>query len=200
LTAKDNEHFVPSFLWQAPNSNAALYFGDAWVEFHSFLSNRLSIPESATASHTKSISEKYPAFMEYLLEMIRAKGYYLLYPAFPGTKFSSIVNIHNELYELPEEFRDSTSSSSNKDSGVTGGLASVEKPLGHASTIMPLLYLFASGYPDLDVLPLLGFNGEQLDAAKYQSNTDAYAQRFRTDYGGCTGDSRSDDSLFCPQE
>ncbi|OQD63879.1 hypothetical protein PENPOL_c008G03005 [Penicillium polonicum] len=214
MTVEGNEQFLPSFLWQAPNSNAALYFGDAWAEFHSFMAKRLSTPQSAAAPQTKLISEKYPAFMEHMLEMIRAKGYYLLYPSFPGIKSSSIATVHNELYQPPEEFGDSNPATPGKEStqvihdptqpvtgGVSTGLGSVEKPLNRASTIMPLLEQFSSGLPDLDALPLLSYDGEELTAAVYTKQTEEYAKQFRTHYGGCANDRNIDkpltDLLFC---
>ncbi|CAG7997309.1 unnamed protein product [Penicillium olsonii] len=203
MAAKDKERLVPSFIWQAPNSNAALYFGDLWTEFHSFLSSRLSSPASEPASHTKSISENYPAFMEYLLEMIRANGYYLLYPSFPSMESSSIVTIHNELYQPPEEFGDHSISGSENERDPSISPGSLEKSFRHARTIMPLLDLFPSGLPDLDALPLLGFDGEKLDATEYELRTRDYLQSFRTDYGGCAGDSKMDtlsSNLFCRQE
>ncbi|KAJ5952216.1 uncharacterized protein N7479_010629 [Penicillium vulpinum] len=205
MTVKGKEQFLSSFLWQAPNSNAALYFGDAWAEFHSFMANRLSTPEFAAASQTKLISEKYPAFMEHMLEMIRAKGYYLLYPSFPGIDSSSIATVHNELYQSPEEFGDSNRATSGEESGRKPiGLGSIEKPLSHASTIMPLLDLFPSGLPDLDALPLLSYDGEGLTATAYTQQTEEYAKEFRAHYGGCAGNSRIEDpstgQLFCIQD
>lgn len=217
MTLEGKEQFLPSFLWQAPNSNAALYFGDAWAEFHSFMANRLSTPQSAAASQTKFISEKYPAFMEHMLEMIRAKGYYLLYPSFPGIKFSSIATVHNELYQPPEEFGGSNPATSGEEAtqvvhdptqpltgGISTGLGSIERPLNRASTIMPLLDLFSSGLPDLDALSLLSYDGEGLTAAAYTKQTEEYAKQFRTQYGGCARDSKIDelstDVLFCIQE
>jgi hypothetical protein len=214
MSSTNRDQFLSSFLWQAPNSNAALYFGNAWAEFHTFLSNRLSTPESAKASHEKLISEKYPAFMEHLLEMIRAKGYYLLYPSFPGTKTAPIAMVHNELYQPPEEFAHSAglSSSDNKDiqdiddptkplSGdFTAGLRSVEKPLNRASTIMPLLDLFSAGLPDLDVLPLLAYDGEEMTNAAYKEQTEEYAKQFRIHYGGCTENTDPSEELFCVGE
>ncbi|KAI2723621.1 hypothetical protein CBS147310_743 [Penicillium roqueforti] len=214
MTVEGKEQFLPSFLWQAPNSNAALYFGDAWAEFHSFMANRLSTPQSTAASQPKIISEKYPAFMEYMLEMIRAKGYYLLYPSFPGIKSSSIATVHNELYQPPEEFADNSPATSDEEAtqdihdpaqpltgGSLAGLGSIEKPLNRASTIMPLLDLFSSGLPDLDALPLLSYNGEGSTAAAYTKQTEEYAKQFRTLYGGCPRDSKIDDVstdlLFC---
>ncbi|KAJ5869842.1 hypothetical protein N7455_004783 [Penicillium solitum] len=214
ITAEGKEQFLPSFLWQAPNSNAALYFGDAWAEFHSFMAKRLSTPQSAAAPQTKLISEKYPAFMEHMLEMIRAKGCYLLYPSFPGIKSSSIATVHNELYQPPEEFEDNNPATPSKEStqvihdpiqpvtgGVSTGLGSIEKPLSRASTIMPLLEQFSSGLPDLDALPLLSYDGEELAAAVYTKQTEEYAKQFRTHYGGCIKDGKIDepltDPLFC---
>ncbi|KAJ5177903.1 uncharacterized protein N7500_000602 [Penicillium coprophilum] len=217
MNVESKEQFLPSFLWQAPNSNAALYFGDAWAEFHSFVANRLSTPESATAPQTKLISEKYPAFMEHMLEMIRAKGYYLLYPSFPGIKSSSIATVHNELYQPPEEFGGANAATSAEEAtqvihdpsqpltgGISTDLGSIEKPLSHTSTIMPLLDLFSSGLPDLDALPLLSYDGEGLTAAAYTEQTEEYAKQFRKYYGGCARDSKIDDPpidlLFCIQE
>ncbi|CAG8058113.1 unnamed protein product [Penicillium nalgiovense] len=217
MAVEGKEQFLPSFLWQAPNSNAALYFGDSWAEFHSFMTNRLSTPQAAAASQTKSISEKYPAFMEHLLEMIRSQGYYLLYPSFPGIKFPSFATVHNELYRPPEEFGHTNPATSGEEAaqiihdptqplkgGVSTGLGSIEKPLNRASTIMPLLDLFPSGLPDLDALPLLSYDGEGLTAAAYTQQTEEYAQQFRVYYGGCARDSKVDepsaDLLFCIQE
>lgn len=216
MIGDDKEQHFASFLWQAPNSNAALYFGETWAEFHSFLSKRLSTPESGGVSQTKLISERYPAFMEYMLQMIRAKGYYLLYPAFPGTKSSSIATVHSELYQVPEEFWRRKPVNPSKDvfedmddpaHPLTGnfatGLGSVEPPLSRTSTIMPLLDLFSSGLPDLDNLPLLSYDGEKLTAAEYSKHTEEYFKQFRTQYGGCTSDRNMDDpvaDLFCIQE
>ncbi|KAJ5492302.1 hypothetical protein N7453_010399 [Penicillium expansum] len=206
MTVEGKEQFLPP-----------LYFGDAWAEFHSFMAKRLSTPQSAEASQTKIISEKYPAFMEHMLEMIRAKGYYLLYPSFPGIKSSSIATVHNELYQTPEEFGNSNPASSVEEAtqvihdptqprtgGISAGLGSIEKPLNRASTVMPLLDLFSSGLPDLDALPLLSYDGEELTATAYSKQTEEYARQFRTHFGGCARDGKIDepltDQLFCIQE
>ncbi|KNG85345.1 hypothetical protein ANOM_006324 [Aspergillus nomiae NRRL 13137] len=96
----DEREAMPVSLGQVPNSNAALYFGDKWVEFQSFISERLAKEE--TSSHEKVISERYPAVMEYLLEFMRARDYYLLYPAASGTQ--TLVTVHSDLFQIPEEY------------------------------------------------------------------------------------------------
>lgn len=65
------------FVWQAPNSNAALYFGDKWVELHDLVSRSLTSHHMAPASSTahKEVSKTYPSWLEHVLELARVRGY-----------------------------------------------------------------------------------------------------------------------------
>ncbi|KAJ5101735.1 hypothetical protein NUU61_003957 [Penicillium alfredii] len=209
------QEFLPSFLWQAPNSNAALYFGDKWVEFHSFLSSRLATPTAQPAgdSQGKLMSTTYPSFMEYLLEMIRAKGYSMVYPSFPGRKSSPLATIHTELYQPPgftqgtgpvrpgeQSFKVIEDPNQPLTLEGTDTLGTVEEPLNRVSTIMPLLDLFSMDLPGLDSLPLLSYDGKDLTTQADTQQTKEYAREFRIRYGGCTDDSTADDpsaDLFC---
>ena len=104
------------FRWQAPNSNAALYFSDKWIEFHSFLTKRRTATlhprtQEHHAARPKLVSQRQPAWVEYALDVMRARGYSLHYPGlFSHSKVhveiptSSLVIVHNELYQQPEEF------------------------------------------------------------------------------------------------
>ncbi|KAJ5897856.1 hypothetical protein N7504_008144 [Penicillium tannophilum] len=196
--------YIPSFLWQAPNSNAALYFGDKWAEFHSFLSHRLDTPEpkASITSSEKLVSTRYPSFMEYLLEMMRAKGYYILYPSFPDTGASSLVTVHQDLSQTPEEFIQDTKIgvSGNKDADDVEMMPPGKTP-NQASTIMTLFDTFDLGLPDIETLPLLSFDGEELTQEKLTQQTKEYFQQFRTLHGGCSSDQEgagySPSDLFC---
>lgn len=187
------EH-IPSLLWQAPNSNAALYFGDKWVEFHSFLSSRLDSEGRANAaSKNKLVSKKYPAFMEYLLEMMQDKGYYMIYPAFPSGTTSPLATVHTELNRLPEEFTESIDSvqlgegshekagGDNKDPEVPGfdqlEASSAEKPVGREASITSLLGTFELGLPDVDVLPLLSYDGSPLASEEHTTRSKTFIGR-----------------------
>jgi hypothetical protein len=193
---------IPAFLWQAPNSNAALFFGDKWTEFHYFLSNRLGVSETKIniASQDKIMSRKYPAFMDYLLELMRAKGYYMLYPSFPGHSAASFVTIHHDLYHPPEEFAHEVSLNKvkrpvpdiedpNEPLEPLMDDASTEKPLTRALSIMPLIDLFNSGLPDIEELSLMSYDGKELTPETYLRQTREYADMFRLRYGHCTEDS-----------
>ncbi|PYI11166.1 hypothetical protein BO78DRAFT_359717 [Aspergillus sclerotiicarbonarius CBS 121057] len=206
---------LPLFLWQAPNSNAALYFGDKWAEFHEFLSNRFAVQEGADQAppQDKLISKKYPAVMEYMLEFIRGTGYYMVYPSFPAKGTFTLATVHNELYQLPEEFVEDSSPDSPEPSpeaidnpskpltpDSVEGLGVVEKPLSRASTVMPLLERFSLNLPRIDYLPLLSYSGEQLSGSTYARGLEDYWNWFRTRYGGCSESSSSQtvsSGLFC---
>lgn len=207
---------LPLFLWQAPNSNAALYLGDKWAEFHEFLSNRFIVQEimGQQSPQEKLISKKYPAVMEYLLEFIRGRGYYMLYPTFPAKGSFTLATVHNELYHVPEEFVEDdqpqvtepspeaiTDPSKPLTPGPAQGLGVVEKPLSRASTVMPLLERFSFKLPSIDYLPLLSYTGEKLSGYAYSRGLDEYREWFRTRYGGCSDESLSSQTgsggLFC---
>lgn len=184
------------FLWQAPNSHATLFFGDKWAEFHSFLSNRVVKHQDSVkrTSRTKLVSETLPAWSEYMLEFMRARGYSLLYPATMPIEF---VTIHKELYRTPEEFSPSLA-------GINGEAQVIEKneafqragtqpgvPKGTEAKAMtdaqPLHQVlpFDGDLPEIPHLPLLLYNGQQIDAANVSTIAQAYAEQFRKEVGGC---------------
>lgn len=216
VTGRDteSESSLPHFLWQAPNSNAALYFGDKWAEFHSFLSSRLIVQEAkdGVAPHEKLVSRKYPAFMEFLLEFIRANGYYMLYPSFPSGAYT-LATVHKELYQAPEEFLHGGSSKTLESPAdsiteVPGPLTIdalqnigfSEAPLSQESTITPLLDQFGAGLPDVNSLPLLSYRGDRLSREMYNRDTEEYATKFRFRFGGCHNHIEYDkgpSDLFC---
>lgn len=188
---------VPFFKWQVPNSNAALYFGDKWAELHKFLANRLAVSGSQLTERNKFISKKYPSIMEDLLELMRAKGYYILYPSFPVTQGYSLATIHNDLYQLPEEFQAQNVLSdqrrdthledlkNNPDEELIVDLGSIERPLSRHTTINPLLQRLPLQAPELESLPLFSFRGDPISQDDFNSNTKKFASEFSTVIGGC---------------
>lgn len=215
LPAKDSDEPLPHFLWQSPNSNAALYFGDKWAEFHTFLSRRLAAQAALPPAQPqqKLISKKFPAFMEYLFEFVRVKGYYMLYPSFPNEGTFSLATVHNDLYQLPEEsLPEDLPSTAQPDIQALDDtseplvatsveqLGSVERPLNRASTIMGFLDRFALGLPALERLDLLSYDGRKLSSGAYSEEAAEYSRGFRSMYGGCRDSEESagrEAELFC---
>jgi hypothetical protein len=95
----------PHFLWEAPNTNAALYFGQTWVELHSFLSLRLARFHSEAKPHqrAKLVGDHLPAWSEYVLEFMRARGSSFFYPGSVSAA-DAFATIHSEVQRKPEEF------------------------------------------------------------------------------------------------
>lgn len=217
-----------SFLWQAPHSHAALYFGDKWIEFHSFLSKRLEAQHFHSHTQTnkpapkrkKLISETHPSWMEYLLELMRARGYSMLYPQFDSD--DAIVTIHNELYHPPEEFTSQSSSSQNTtrtpselptndnndaftadpSTSLPSTLPTNPEPPLLTTSLLSLLP--AEGdLPELTSIPLLSPAGDTITAADAITLATFFAARFRSEIGGCArgvGKARrplSASDLFC---
>ena len=130
ITAVDDGLRSPLFRYEAPNSHAALYFGEKWAELHSFLSNRLATSNNAESSDPANdrlaypVAKEFPAWLGYALELCRARGYTMLYPsAAPSSSASSpnqknlyqpLATIHHESYHAPEEYTDMNSRSSRR--------------------------------------------------------------------------------------
>ena len=223
-STSDNEQ-PRQFIWQAPNSNAALYFGEKWMELHSFLGNRISaqkrhLPvDQRPQPRRKQVSEKYPAWMEYILELIRARDYYMLYPNFPSSE--SIVTVHNELYQIPEEFITAETSPTPESTplpAIDPNDPYVVDPATHAQRpstnseppllSMPLLSMLPppGDLPELSDIPLLSYSGEILSPSDAGRQAVAFGRELRREIGGC-GDTPQKPSkpltvegLFCLDE
>lgn len=193
-----------SFLWQAPNSNAALYFGDKWVELHSFLSARISIQNPSLfggykpPSRLKVVSEYYPSWMEYVQELMRTRGYSLLYPFFPA-RSDAVVIVHDELYQLPEEYLPTRRQSSinptptpdlhdpfiTDPSAHTPSLATHQESSLLTSKLLSILPHFGDFY-DLLSLPILSYDGNLMLPSISESNAIQFADDFRREIGRCS--------------
>ena len=181
------------FLWQSPNSNAALYFGDRWIEFHSFLTARLSKPPPA---RRKSISEKHPAWLEFLLEFMRARGYSLIYPNFASDE-DSIATIHDELYQVPEEFPEKTQATDSSipdldpDEPLTGESdPQARRAPPNTETALLSSDLISSlpnsgDLPELSNMPLLFYNGVNMSRELSAETATAFAQTYQREVGDC---------------
>ena len=194
------------FLWQAPNSNAALYFGDKWMEFHSYLTRRLAAAKmQTTPKYDKQVSDKYPSWLEYMVELMRTRGYTMLYPNFGA---NGIVTVHQDLYQEPEETKSRRRKSSDRskdfdkksrDPDPSQPLvvepsdfsrhhsSSSERPLLEADLLS--LYPDSSGpLPGLATLPLLSYQGIPMNAARFTTTSRNYATDFRREIGHCGSD------------
>ncbi|PSN62295.1 hypothetical protein BS50DRAFT_578113 [Corynespora cassiicola Philippines] len=191
------------FLWQAPNSHATLFFGDKWAELHSFLSNRVAkhLQSPDAPARPKLVSETLPSWMEYLLELMRARGYSLFYPAAASSE--SLVTIHNELYTVPEEFRarpapaaaqadaDAEAPPKPTHEAFLRAPTPPSKPKNPEPPTLPnsrplhLALPFEGDLPEIPHLPQLLYDGRVIAPENVTARAKAYADEFREVVGGC---------------
>lgn len=192
-----------------------LVFGDKWSTFHDYLTHRVAATHSAKAAKTeKVVSETEPAWMEYLLELMRAREWVVLYPA------RTFGTVHNELAQIPEEF--TKEEQGERPPPSTGELSSEEpfllapsdpsfrtrpeEELSNPSTPLHDTLPFDGRLPGFSNLPFLTHSGSLTDLENLGSSKTSYVSEFRRQIGGCEDaearrprivqDGKTDD-LFC---
>ncbi|KAG9229149.1 hypothetical protein BJ875DRAFT_475684 [Amylocarpus encephaloides] len=189
-----NSSMVTPFLWQAPNSNAALYFGDKWVELHDFVAHSLSSAHelpSPTTLNERSVSKTYPSWLEHVLKLARARGYWMLYPGVGSA--DSLATLHNELYHAPEEYAGVDVKEESPKYGDLTADPDKHKLLEHkeASLITrPLGTILPSDgvLPTVGTMPLLDWAGEDIDVNEIELRATVFSAILRHEVGGCDQD------------
>ena len=161
------------FFWQAPNSNAALYFGERWLELQSFVSHSLSQPGSKA---TKLVSKDHPSWLEYVLQLARARGYWLLYPNFS----ESIATLHTETYNPPEEFSEKEDEVELDFTADPSQQVSMKREPPLVSTA---LLTTLGDLPNAKEIPLLTWDGEKTNFRKMGESAVAYSRVLREQMG-----------------
>jgi hypothetical protein len=207
-------NITSNFLWQAPNSNAALFFGDKWTELHSFISHsqasRHILPTPPTLN-TKQISKTYPSWLEQFLSLARARGYWTLYPNLDSDE--TLVTIHNDLYQPPEEYSNEINPNTRLAETTDSAAEFAADPAHHLSlhhTEIPLasasllnLFFPKSTLPSVNDMTLLSWDGDMITRDDLELSAYDFSDVFKIEVGGCEGfgiGSRiqgSADDLFC---
>lgn len=182
------------FLWQAPNSNAALYFGDKWVELHDFVAKSLesqrTLPTPTTLNE-KLVSKTYPSWMEHVLRLARARGYWTIYPSFDGS--DRLVTLHNELYQPPEEYSEEYSEEVNTKLDESAELTADPDhylSLKHSENSLIKTSLLSilpnkGDLPKVWDMSLLSWDGEQILGDELHKRSVNYSSVFGREIGGC---------------
>lgn len=180
------------FLWQAPNSNAALIMGERWAELHGFVSQLLEAQHGFQTTPDllaeKAVSRDHPAWMEHALRLCRARAYWSLYPS--KDLAASLVTVHGDLYQPPEEFED--------DVGDMKHIDEDEMVLRHDTLL--------DGLPNGELLqvnemPILSWDDKQISLEALGEASLKYTAEFRRTVGGCKMRAAPSDAsgqdLFC---
>ena len=205
------------FLWQAPSASATLYFGNKWLELHSFLSLRVSTPITPTM---RQVPPTLPAFTEPLFELMKVRGYTVLYP---NLLDSFIAIPHSEHKKIAPEFAHQPFSAplspnpQSPDSSIPtfvdpylpppplattpSPIVTGSKPL--ATSPLHLILPSLADLPELSSIPLLSYEGTPKHITEFIHLATAEAATFRFMTGSCPEDvnplvvPNMADDLFC---
>ncbi|POR35925.1 Uncharacterized protein TPAR_03878 [Tolypocladium paradoxum] len=175
-----------AFLWQAPTSDAVLFMGERWVELHSYVSQVLdkqhTLPAPPALLAQKEVGKKYPAWMEYALQLSRLRGYFTLYPS--KQTAGAIIGVHTDLPDKPEEYQEQATSKE-REQGEFVDQAS--EAFDAASPVDMLETLPHNGGHQLPKdLPLLSWDGRQKSLDSFGQDAAQYATDFRREVGQCS--------------
>ena len=194
-----------SFLWQAPNSNAALFTGQKWMELHALVSNLLTLQQQQQQHGTsqplpaffttKQVSKKHPAWLEHALRLSRARGYFTLYPSVSMAR--SLATVHSELYRAPEEYERELPKDRDPEMPVPAPGGTLMDSLPGRGRLL-----------DFDEMPLLLWDARPTALEGLDQAAAGYAEEFRRAVGGCQGlaaeelvvGRKSMGDLFCLRE
>lgn len=173
----------PSFLWHTPSSEAALYFGDKWVNILDFASKSLV----STKEHLKEVATTYPAWLEHIYTFSRTRGYSMLYPQPAG---AALAVVHNDLYIPPEEY---TLTHSVPEMGVESDDFTAD-PATHLSLKQDedapargnlLEMLDEQLLTSVQLLPILSADGRGLNVNDVRMEAETFSRFFRREVGEC---------------
>ncbi|KAK1593866.1 uncharacterized protein LY79DRAFT_669078 [Colletotrichum navitas] len=202
-TAENAEHGEgTSYLWQAPNSNAMLIFGDRWIEMHGLVSQVDALQHARGDEPPlemlaeKEVSKKFPSWLEHVLRLSRLRGYFTLYPS--AETAATLAAVHRELYQAPEEY--------GKEDSERKKTASLSESAGGFGTLVRTLDTLPNNgsLTAASDLPLLGWEGDGTDLQHVYQSAVEYMFKWRELVGGCSkAETQSDHidgsakDLFC---
>jgi hypothetical protein len=220
---KTPEDLTVPFLWQAPNADAALIFGDIWAEVHDYLKNRLRAAHDTSSVHqaptkrAKLVSETQPGWLEYMLELMRARGWRNHYPA--QLDAGAWATVHRDLFQKPEEYmnkRAKTDESPKETEKETQPeepflraesaadqihrqekyLEQKEHDLLHHSQPLHALLPYETELTEIALLPALDCTGQKIERESFANQATEYRPLLRAQVGGCNTAEASNDRKY----
>lgn len=222
FVAKSSENAASMFLSQTPVSDAVLFMGDKWADFHSFLTQR-SMRDSdlvVNPDAAKFVSKDHPAWLAEALNFMQAQGLYTMYPSFAATEDLKLVTLHKELHQTPEEYasidqRESKAQAIDVEKIMKNDvLPGDEEPVrlndntAHTNPFLPMQVLTSDKsslrVPSLNDMPLYNSIGAPLEWFESFTAAEKFANEFSLQQGGCASLNSRDEKqrgrveyLFC---
>jgi len=157
----------------------------------------------------KLVSKTYPSWLEHVLKLARARGYWTLYPSFENDH--RLATFHNDLFQPPEEYSKEVKAELEESGELTADpdhyLSLKHRETSLVKTSLLSILPSKGELPKVWDMPLLSWDGERMTADEIYQHAVNYSSVFRREIGGCGVDSieqmRIDmlaDDLFCLQD
>lgn len=175
-TAKEGS----SFLWQAPNGDAMLVFGDHWVELHGYVSHSLQTQKAGitlpTMAQSKDVAQNQPAWLEYMLQLCRLRNYFTVYPS--KETADAIVGVYADLPDVPD---------GREKSNADARLGAQRGSSFDAGSQVDILNTLPKGgaLPSIHKLPVLSWEGEASTLDQMVAESYKQTLEFRRQIGTC---------------
>lgn len=182
--SEDTSSNSSPFLWQSPSSDAILLIGTRWAELHGFVTQILEKQQSRTDTPAmlakKEVSKEHPAWLEYMLQLCRLRGYVTLYPS--SETASTILGSHGDLNNTPEEYLD------DEEEGVQRDLEDQATLAFDPTSQVDMLVTLPNGgdLPSLGDLTLLSWDGKSRTRDEMEAVSKELSQQFRREVGQCS--------------
>lgn len=208
-------------LHQKAPSHAAMYFGDKWVELHSWLSHRLHRDKDLTGTVLTSplSSNGHESWLNEVQMMMQARNHFILYPTFTQSPDTKLMTTHTKAINNQKQYDNERIPEDDKSAETISQILSGSvlnddditvrpKAASQMHDQLPLAQLLASrlrsGPPADFNLGLFSVNNEALEWDQAQEFADRFADKVALELGNCPSlDMRephkmgSVDFLFC---
>ncbi len=133
------------------------------------------------------MNTKHPAWLEYVLQLSRLRGYYTVYPG--ETTANTIIGVHTDIPELPEEYEDDKEA---RGDAVAASAKDEATDVFDQNWSVDVIHTLPQGgkLPYLTSLPIMAWNGKQINDEWFERQAKEYASQFRREVGHCTDDDK----------
>jgi hypothetical protein len=153
-----------------------LVFGDRWVELHGYVAHGLQAQKAGTAvpsmAQSKDVEENKPAWLEYMLQLCRLRGYLTVYPS--KATADTIVGVYADLPDVPNG-REKSGAEAQRGSSFDAG-----SQVDMISTLPD-----RGALPNLHKLPSFSWEGTTSARADIVQEAHKQATEFRRQIGTC---------------
>lgn len=153
------------------------------------------------------VSKTHPSWLEHILRLAQARGYWTIYPNFENQ--DALATVHTDLYQPPEEYAEEPAVQPSDSAELTADPSKhlQQKEPKLLTTSLLNILPFRGILPKIYDLPMMTWDGHKVIAVELVKLAEQYSQVFKREIGGCIDDElkrvksgTTTSDLFCLDE